>query len=102
MPLQDRPDSRERARLRDGRIEHLLEPEYHGDHLSGAARVLSFRDYGRDTVERLRAAGFGHAEILPPEPGASWWRTRPDVQRTGLQAATNEKPGRAGLFIVQS
>lgn len=79
VPLHDRDATRERARLRDGKVEHLMAPEYHGDHLSGAARVLSFRDYGRDIVDRLRAAGFSRAAILPPQPGAWWGYQRPIV-----------------------
>ena len=72
VPLSGLPETRERARIREGEVEHLMEPEYHGDHLSGASRVLSFRDYGSDIVDRLLAAGFNRAAIVPPEPGA-WW-----------------------------
>jgi hypothetical protein len=57
VPLADVPDPLERARVEDGVVIHLLPPEYHGDRLRGAGRVLAFRRYGVDIVDRLRAAG---------------------------------------------
>jgi SAM-dependent methyltransferase len=63
VPLADAPATVERARLRDGVIEHLLPPEYHGDRIRGQYRVLAFRNYGGDVVERLRASGFAQAAI---------------------------------------
>jgi len=58
VPLMDAPATLERARLTDGRVVHLCEPEYHGDRLRGRGRVLAFRTYGLDILERLRGAGF--------------------------------------------
>jgi SAM-dependent methyltransferase len=58
VPLMEAPVTLDRARLEGGRIVHLLEPEYHGDRLRGRRRVLAFRTYGLDIVERLGAAGF--------------------------------------------
>jgi SAM-dependent methyltransferase len=55
----------ERARLRDGAIEHLRPPVYHHDPLKSES-ILAFRDYGRDIVERLLAAGFAEAWIGEP------------------------------------
>jgi SAM-dependent methyltransferase len=58
VPLMDAVTTLERARLDHGAIVHLVEPEYHGDRLRGRGRVLAFRTYGRDVLDRLRAAGF--------------------------------------------
>jgi SAM-dependent methyltransferase len=58
VPLMDAPATLERARLEDGGVVHLVEPEYHGDRLRGRGRVLAFRTYGMDILDRLRAAGF--------------------------------------------
>jgi SAM-dependent methyltransferase len=64
VPMYAGTDTVERARLRDGVIEHLLEPVYHVDPLRPAG-ILAFRDYGLDIVDRLRAAGFAEARVLP-------------------------------------
>ena len=49
-----------RARLRaDGDVEHLHEPEIHGDPVSGG--VLCFYHFGWDLLDALRAAGFRDA-----------------------------------------
>ena len=58
VPLMDAPATLERARSENGAIVHLLEPEYHGDRLRGRRKVLAFRTYGLDILDRLRAAGF--------------------------------------------
>lgn len=64
VPLFDRPETVERAvRAADGTVRHLLPPEHHGDRLRGSGRVLVFREYGLDVVDRLHAAGFESAEI---------------------------------------
>jgi hypothetical protein len=63
VPLSAAPVTVERAVERDGRIEHLLAPEYHGDRIRGRGRVLVFRDYGTDITERLRAQGYAEAVI---------------------------------------
>ena len=61
-----------RARLGpDGQVEHLLEPEYHGDPVSGG--VLCFHHFGWDLLGQVRAAGFAHAEmVLPWDPAGGW------------------------------
>ena len=47
-----------RARVRpDGSIEHLLEPEYHGDPINDAG-CLCYYHFGWDLLDRLREAGF--------------------------------------------
>jgi SAM-dependent methyltransferase len=58
VPLMDAGTTIERARLENGSVVHLVEPEYHGDRLRGRGRVLAFRTYGPDIVERLTEAGF--------------------------------------------
>jgi SAM-dependent methyltransferase len=63
VPLSGAPVTVERAVLRNGRVEHVLPPEYHGDRIRGAGRVLAFRNYGTDIADRLRAAGFADAVI---------------------------------------
>jgi SAM-dependent methyltransferase len=58
VPLSKNPVTVERARhLSNGRVEHLLPPEYHSDRLRGRRNVLAYRNYGGDLVERLRNAG---------------------------------------------
>lgn len=66
VPLSDTPVTHERALVRDGEVVHLDTPAYHADSFSGSERVLCFRDYGRDIVDRLRAAGFEHARAVAP------------------------------------
>lgn len=63
VPLWGGKDTVERARMRDGAIEHLLPPEYHDDRIRGRSRVLAFRNYGRDITELLKRSGFRSAEI---------------------------------------
>jgi SAM-dependent methyltransferase len=58
VPLMETGSTLERARLEHGALVHLTEPEYHGDRLRGRGRVLAFRTYGSDILDRLRAAGF--------------------------------------------
>ena len=57
VPLADVPRTVERAVRTNGDIVHLLPPEYHHDRLRGRERVLAFRTYGFDIVERLSRAG---------------------------------------------
>jgi SAM-dependent methyltransferase len=63
VPLADAEATVERACLRNGEIEHLLPPEYHGDRIRGRNRVLAFRNYGRDITRRLQSCGFSAAHI---------------------------------------
>ncbi|MDJ0715930.1 MAG: class I SAM-dependent methyltransferase [Prochloraceae cyanobacterium] len=59
VPLSDSLTTVERCFLKpDGSIFHKLEPEYHGDRIRGQGRVLAFRNYGLDIVERLSDCGF--------------------------------------------
>jgi SAM-dependent methyltransferase len=49
-----------RACAPDGSIEHLLEPEYHGNPVDDGG-VLCFYHFGWDLLDELRAAGFSSA-----------------------------------------
>lgn len=68
VPLFDAAQTVERMAWQNGERVALLPREYHADRYRGAV-ILVQRDYGRDIVERLRAAGFVQAQILPPPPG---------------------------------
>lgn len=72
VPLHGGEHTVERASLRDGTIEHLLPPAYHTDPLRGGTGILAFRDYGRDILERVRAAGFAEAFLYAPPAPVSW------------------------------
>jgi SAM-dependent methyltransferase len=51
-----------RAEMRpDGSIHHILPPEYHGDPANHGG-VLSFRSFGWNILDEMRAAGFTRAE----------------------------------------
>jgi SAM-dependent methyltransferase len=58
---EDNAVSHPLARLsEDGTIEHLAEPEYHGDPISGG--VLCFHHFGWSLLADMREAGFTRAE----------------------------------------
>jgi SAM-dependent methyltransferase len=78
VPLYGGHPTIERARLRDGVVEHLLAPAYHIDPLRGAG-ILAFRDYGLDIVERLRAAGFAEAMIVRSRRRIPWLGDSPVI-----------------------
>ena len=71
VPLYGGYPTIERARLRNGDVEHLMEAAYHIDPLRGAG-ILAFRDYGLDIVERLRAAGFAEASVVTSQRRVPW------------------------------
>ena len=72
VPLHHDQKTIERAKVLNGHIDHLLSPEYHGDHIRGLNQVLCFRNYGTDIVDRLCAQGFTNAEIVSPDTSL-WW-----------------------------
>lgn len=72
VPLDIRSNTVERAKVVNGAIEHLMEPEYHGDHIRGLGQVFCFRNYGTDITTRLELAGFQRAEIIT-SCQALWW-----------------------------
>ena len=53
---------RRAIRHADGSIEHLVEPEYHGDPLNPAG-VLAYFHFGWELLERIRRAGFTGAAV---------------------------------------
>jgi len=65
VPLHDAERTVERARIENGVVVHHLPHEYHEDNIRGRHKVLVYREYGRDIVERLRTAGFHESEIVP-------------------------------------
>lgn len=65
FPFIDAADTLTRARLRpDGEVEHLLEPEYHGDPISGG--VLCYYHFGWDVLDAAVEAGFSSAQMVMP------------------------------------
>jgi SAM-dependent methyltransferase len=71
VPMHGGLHTVERARLVDGRIEHLLEPVHHLDPLRHEG-ILAFRDYGSDILDRLREAGFIEPEIVRSRARVPW------------------------------
>lgn len=72
VPLDFQQKTVERAAIVDGEISHLMPPEFHHDHISGLGKVLCFRNYGFDIVDKLESRGFKHVSILPPDD-SRWW-----------------------------
>jgi SAM-dependent methyltransferase len=61
----DQYDHQIRAVLReDGRLQHLMEPEYHGNPLDMETGSLCFRYFGWRLLDDLRAIGFVEPEVL--------------------------------------
>jgi len=74
VPLSPAASTVERARrLKDGEVEHLLPPEYHGDRIRGRGRVLAYRTYGFDVLERVAAQGFQDVRFALPAPEIARW-----------------------------
>ncbi|MCV6636393.1 class I SAM-dependent methyltransferase [Candidatus Albibeggiatoa sp. nov. NOAA] len=46
-----------RAKIRDGKLEHYLAPEYHGNPISDEGSLV-FNDFGWDFLQQLRNVGF--------------------------------------------
>ena len=54
-----------RAVMREGgEIQHLLEPEFHGNPLDMERGSLCFRYFGWQILDELRGAGFVDAEVV--------------------------------------
>jgi len=62
----------ERARVVDGKIVHMHEPEYHGYPFLDGDHVLCMRNYGLDIVQRLRDSGFSRAKLVQPTPSTHY------------------------------
>lgn len=57
------PQNIVRARhLADGRIEHLLKPEYHGDPVNPSGGILCYYHFGWELLQELIACGFAQAK----------------------------------------
>lgn len=79
VPLHGKEQTLERAALTpSGEVRHLLPPEYHGDPRS-SGRILAFRTYGSDIVQRLRNSGFIDIRIVLPDDNIPWGLARPVV-----------------------
>ena len=78
VPMHEGPQTVERARLRDGRVEHLLDPVYHVDPFRHEG-ILAFRDYGSDILDRLRDAGFVDAVISGARGRVPWVADSPII-----------------------
>lgn len=63
VPLDNNPETVERAYVENNQIVHIMEPEYHGDHLRKKG-ILAFRNYGLDIKKRLADAGFRSIKII--------------------------------------
>ena len=74
VPLSGLACTIERARLLDGKIEHILDPIYHADPQRPESGILAFRDYGYDILDRLVTAGFVDCAILVPLHRIPWLR----------------------------
>lgn len=74
VPLSGLAHTIERARLRDGQVQHLLEPVYHSDPQRPGSGILAFRDYGFDVIDRIEAAGFVDCAIVSPLHRIPWLR----------------------------
>ncbi len=62
--LPGEQSTRTRARINNlGEIEHLLEPQYHGDPIADAG-CLCFQDFGWDLLDQMRSVGFTEVSIL--------------------------------------
>ena len=61
----ERPETLVRARDReDGTLEHLMEPEYHGNPVDPVGGALAYRTFGWDLLRDLSNAGFRSAVAL--------------------------------------
>lgn len=65
VPLSNENITIERAVLVDGKINYLKDPEYHNDSIRGG-KVLCYRDYGKDILEKLSSVGFRNFKIITP------------------------------------
>lgn len=64
VPLHDADKTVDRVLLENEKVVYLLEPEYHDDSIRGVGKVLVFRDYGRDIVDKLISVGFSSVDII--------------------------------------
>jgi SAM-dependent methyltransferase len=72
VPMSSQPTTVERAKLVNGVVKHLLSPEFHGDRIRGQGRVLAYRNYGKDILSRVEAAGFNDVRLAAPTAQVEW------------------------------
>ena len=66
VPLSLETNTVERAQYKNGRLQHILKPEYHGDNIRGWHQILCFRNYGKDIVQRITSQGFKSVRLVVP------------------------------------
>jgi SAM-dependent methyltransferase len=79
VPIDPSARTCERVEREGDTLRYLQTPEYHDDRLRGQAKVLSWRDYGGDIVDRLRSVGFESAWIESVPGHACFGRARPVI-----------------------
>ncbi|MBH0190418.1 MAG: methyltransferase domain-containing protein [Nitrospira sp.] len=80
VPLAISEKTVQRAELdREGNVKYLLPPEYHGDPIRPHERILAFRNYGFDILDKLLLAGFKQAELRKPRHNIAWDRGCPVI-----------------------
>lgn len=90
VPLHDGYETIERVTFTSGgEIQHLLQPEYHSDPIRGHKKILAFRNYGYDILDRLIEQGFTRAEIRSPGNDLPWELSRPVVVAYREMASNN-------------
>lgn len=72
-----REKTRQRARLVNGEVAHLVEPEYHMDPLSPAG-ILAFWDFGPDMPQLFQQPGLRLQQVMGPKghDGRIVWEAR--------------------------
>ena len=73
VPMSSEARTVERAVLNGGEIHHLLPPEYHGDRIRGQGRVLAYRNYGLDILDRVSSQGFRDVRFVQPTHQIGRW-----------------------------
>ncbi|MBK1707357.1 class I SAM-dependent methyltransferase [Halochromatium glycolicum] len=75
--------------LPQGGVHHLLPAEYHGDPLCKDNKILAYRNYGADILDRLLDSGFKRAEIRSPRNSIPWGYSRPIIVGYREDASNN-------------
>ncbi len=75
--------------LPGGGVQHILPAEYHGDPIRNDNRILAYRNYGSDILDRLISSGFKRAEIRIPKSSMPWGYFRPIIVAYREQASNN-------------
>lgn len=76
VPLHDMETTVNRVLVEEGKLVHILEPEYHDDSIRGVGKVLVYRDYGRDIADKLFSAGFARVDIVEEHDSAGFGYTK--------------------------